>query len=66
MKFKGSLEPQTSVKKVQRVIKFNQKSCVKPYIDMNTGLGKVSKSNFEKTFLTMMNNSVFKKAMEKV
>ena len=66
MKFKGSLEPQTSVKKVQRVIKFNQQSCVKPYIDMNTGLGKVPKSNFEKKFLTMMNNSVFKKAMEKV
>ena len=33
---------------------------------MNTGLGKVPKSNFEKEFLTMMNNSVFKKAMEKV
>ena len=36
---------------VHRVIKFNQKACLKPYITMNTELKESSKSNLKKIFL---------------
>ena len=37
-------------KKVHRVIEFNQKAWIKPYIDMNTSLRKKAKKLFEKDF----------------
>ena len=47
------------LKKVYRVIKFNQKACLKPYIDMNTKLNQKAKNNVE-------NNAVSGKTMENV
>ena len=44
------------LKKVHRVIKFNQKAWPKTYIDMNTKLQQKAKNNFEKDFFKLVNN----------
>ena len=47
---------------VHRVIQFNQKAWLKPYIDMNTKLRKDVKT--EKGFFELVNNFVFGKTMK--
>lgn len=50
--------------KVHRIIKFQQRAWLKPWIDFNTGKRKEAKSDFETDLFKLMNNSVYGKTME--
>ena len=49
-----------------RVLGFNQKAWLKQYININTGLTRKPKNDFEKDFFRLMNNFVFERTMVNV
>ena len=63
---KQALNHRLKLKKIHRVIEFNQEAWLKPYIDMNTELSKLAKNDFKKDLFKLMNNSVFWKTMENI
>ena len=54
------------LKSVHKVLQFDQKPWLKPYIEMNTELREKAKNGFEKDFFKLMNNVIFGKSMENV
>ena len=66
IRLKQALNHGLILKKVHKVIWFNQEALLKVYIDMNTELRKQATSDFERDFFKLMNNSVFGKTMGNV
>ena len=63
---KQALNHGSKLKKIYRIIEFNQKAWLNMYIDMNTELRKLANDDFEKDLFKLMNNAVFRKTMENI
>ena len=63
---KQALNHGLKLKEVHKNIEFNQKTWLKPYIDMNTELRNLAKYDFEKDLFKLMNNAVFRKTIENI
>ena len=63
---KRALKHGLVLKKVHRIIKFNQKACLKLYIDISIDLRTKVKTEFKKYYLKLMNNLVFEETLGNV
>ena len=53
---KQALNDGLMLRKVHRVIRFNQEAWLKPYMEMNTEKKKKAKNGFEKDFFKLIND----------
>ena len=63
---KQALNDGLVLKRVHRIIDFNQKAWLKSYADMNPNLRKKAKNDFEEDFFKLMNNGFFETTMKNV
>ena len=63
---KQALNHGFKLKKIHRIIEFNQEASLEPYIETNTELRKLVDNPFDKDFFKLMNNVVFGKTMENI
>ena len=52
--------------KIHRVLAFDQKAFLAPYIEFNTNKRRLARSSFEKDFFKLMTNSVYVKTIEQL
>lgn len=61
---KKCLQNGLKLKKIHRVISFQQSPYLKQYIDFNTSLRQKAETVFEQDFFKLLNNSIFGKTLE--
>ena len=52
------------LKKIHRILKFEQKDWLKGYTDFNTGKRRLSNDDFNKSLYKLMNNCIYGKSTE--
>ena len=58
------LDLSLKIKKIHRVLNFDQSPCIKQYIEFDMEKQKHAKNSFKKDFFKLTNNSIFGKMME--